>query len=485
MKYSKFFTLLQSLSKKEMTRFSHFAKSPYHNKHVAVQHLVCYLNEIYPKFAGSAISDEILKQQSFQKSVPDAKLAVIFTYTKRLLESFLAQEAINAAPLEKQLKLIQELRRKDQSRIYEKELQKLRTNIQESPHRDSYMHLINYQWAAEADRHFSQGSKHVQDLNIQLKQESLDHYYIAEKLKDACEMVVRRKILRVDYNTPRFLDMIIQEVESNWAVYQQMPAIAIHYQLYQLLHQNPDYPFEEVTQAIEQSLDAFSYEEKQNLFNHLQNYCIERINKGIPAFLRKAFEIYQTQLENGLLLINGQLPEWHYKNIVTIALRLDEKEWTRNFIESFRAALPPSVAENAYRYNLASYYYSTNELEKALELLSIVEYSDVRYYIAAKSLLLRTYYDLGEHDPLISLSEAFKQFLKRNKVMTDYRVTAFKNLLSFTQKAMQIRMQVDYRSGDYIERAILQLEGQVKVTSALINRDWLEGKIREVVQMVD
>ncbi|MCB0642207.1 MAG: hypothetical protein KDC44_11230, partial [Phaeodactylibacter sp.] len=389
------------------------------------------------------------------------------------------QESFAEAPLDQQLRLVQALRHKGQRPLYQKELTRLQEQILAAPYQDSQTHLLNYQWAAEADLHFSQQSKHRQDENIQLKQENLDYYYLSEKLKDACEMIVRRKILRVDY-APRFLPMILREVEENWHLYQQKPAVAVHYRMYQLLNENPEFGFDEVAAALESQLDFFPKEEQQNLFNQLQNYCIERINKGHRLYLRKAFETYQTQLDKGLLLLNDQLPEWHYKNIVTIALRLDEKEWTRQFIESYKDLLPVEVADNAYRFNLASYYYSIDQLEMVLELLAQVEYSDVRYYIAAKALLLRTYYDLGEHDPLISLSEAFKQFLIRNKVMNDYRVTAFKNLLSFTQKAMLLKAQIDYKDTAQIQKGLDQLQTQVDRTEALINREWLLQKIREV-----
>ena len=94
-------------------------------------------------------------------------------------------------------------------------------------------------------------------------------------------------------------------------------------------------------------------------------------------------------------------------------------DWTKEFIEKFKDYLHPEVVENAYTYNLASYYYSTNQLDKVLDLLVKVEYTDIQYSIGAKSLLLRTYYDLEENEALLSLTRSFKQYLKRNRLIPE------------------------------------------------------------------
>ncbi|MCB0642060.1 MAG: hypothetical protein KDC44_10490, partial [Phaeodactylibacter sp.] len=120
-----------------MTRFCHFALSPYHNKHQAVQQLVGYLNGIYPKFEGAAVSVQTLSRETFGKVQPSSKLAVVVSYTQRLLEAFLAQESFAEAPLDQQLRLVQALRHKGQRPLYQKELTRLQEQILAAPYQDS------------------------------------------------------------------------------------------------------------------------------------------------------------------------------------------------------------------------------------------------------------------------------------------------------------------------------------------------------------
>ncbi|MEZ5056131.1 MAG: hypothetical protein R2879_03750 [Saprospiraceae bacterium] len=69
-------------------------------------------------------------------------------------------------------------------------------------------------------------------------------------------------------------------------------------------------------------------------------------------------------LEKEIIFSDGYLNEWHFKNIVTIGSRLKETDWVKEFLENYKEKLHPSIAENAYSYNLAYLYYTMNDLDK-------------------------------------------------------------------------------------------------------------------------
>jgi hypothetical protein len=478
MHHHKLLHLLATLSRREMTRFRDFAHSPYHNKHQGVRDLAAYLSESYPDFGENTcgsprLFDHLFPGEKFDKG----KLAVVFTYTYRLWEEFARQERMRERPQETSVYLLEDIRERS-GLLFEKKLEQLVQELEEGPFRDSRHHLLRYQLATEADRYFTQQGKHELDNSIQAKQEHLDHYLITEKLRDACEMVARRRILRISYEVS-LLEPLLREVEAKWERYAAVPSVAVYYQIYNLLNGKTG-NFFEVVAFLQAHEGFFPLEERQLLYHYLQNYCIEQINKGHAAFLRHSFELYQRQLETGLLFIGETLPEGHYKNLVTIGLRLDEHEWVRDFIHHFKDKLPPALAENAFSFNLASYYYATGQLGKVQELLHQVEYTDLRYNLGAKALLLRTYFDLEEDEALLSLADSFQQYLKRNKLLADERVQAFSRLLRFTKRAMVIRAQADYLSPGKVRQAAEKLLQQIGMSGAVINREWLVGKVEEV-----
>ena len=237
--------------------------------------------------------------------------------------------------------------------------------------------------------------------------------------------------------------------------------------------------------VIQKNSHFFTKPELQTIYGYLQNYCIEQINKGQRQFLQESFMLYKDQLEKELLMDNnGFLSQWHYKNIVTAGIRLEEMDWTYHFIEKYKTRLNPEVVENAYTFNLASYYYSSQQFEKVLELLVRVEYTDVRYSLAAKSLLLRTYYDLEAYEALLSLTRSFAQYLSRNKLISERRKQAMSSLVRFTNRAFLIKSNLAFVSQDKSQKELLKLEKEMAASSPIINKDWLDQKVSDLKELL-
>ncbi|MBK6622725.1 MAG: hypothetical protein IPG32_18350 [Saprospirales bacterium] len=477
----KLLQVLSQLSRKEMTRFREFVYSPYHNKHEEVRALVDNLSENHPRFLEGRTCQ---RRNLFQNLFPgekhnQGKLAILFTYAYRLWEEFISLEVAKNQPGGQSVFLLSHLRERGaNSPLFEQSLRKVENALEDSPFRDSRYHLWSYQTAREADLFYSQQGKFGKDNSLQIKQDHLDRYLLSEKLKDGCEMTIRKKILRVEYQTT-LLEPVLEEVRGNWAIYGEVPSVAVYYQIYLLLNGAHERYFE-VVRNLEANEGFFPLEERQLLYHYLQNYCIERINQGRSEFLAHSFQLYQLQLEKSLLFLNGFLPEAHYKNLVTIGLRLQENKWVQDFIHSFRNHLHPGVAENAFSFNLASYYYATGQLDKVQELLLRVEYTDLRYNLGAKALLLRTYYDLEEDEALLSLFDSFEQYLKRSQLLADERVQSFRRLLRFTRRAMVLRARQDFVSNAKTRQGIEALWDQVQRTDPIINKEWLVEKVEKL-----
>jgi len=479
---NKLIHLLCTFSRKEMTRFREFVESPYFNKHQDVRNLVAYLSEIYPRLDEDRCDRRNLFQQLYPGKPHDQnRLAVIFSYTQRLAEQFLSVEQAGEDPLAGQLYLLRHLRRRKYYRLYEKELQRLASEMEALPSGAVSAPYRRFRFAEEADQYFNQIERRQEDWHIQEKQNQLERFFLAEKLRDACEMRVRSKILKVTYQ-PGMLKAVLEEVRRNRRVYAGAPAVIVYYQLYQMLVQNEqDYYFKALEIFKDYEKD-FPSSERETIYNLLQNYCIEQINRGRPRFLREIFELYKAQLEQGLLLEEGYLSEWHYKNIVTTGIRLHALEWVKNFIESYRETLRPESRENAYRFNLASYYYAAGSYEQVLNLLIRVEYSDLRYNLGAKALLLRTYYDLEEYEALNALTESFRQYIQRNKLLADSRREGYYNLFKLTRRAAYLRINGGYFSAEKRKRELQKLRAAIERESAIFNKTWLEEKVRELKQ---
>jgi hypothetical protein len=475
------FSILGSFSKKEMTRFRDLAHSPYFNKHEDVRKLADHLWHLYPRFDEKRCDRARIYQALFPGEPHDQpRLAVLFTYTLRLLKQFLVLEQQARQTENEQLALLQQLRYRQQHVLYEKMLSKTEAMLEKRGKRDSQYYQDRFRVATEADAYYTVTQSRKQDHNIQLRQNNLDRFYLAEKIRDACEMHIRSQILRVDYST-RLWEAVLHEVEENLMTYKEVPAIYIYFLIYKMLAQKDNQYYFRVLDALKAVEQSFEREEQKTLYNYLQNYCIQRINGGEELFLKEIFELYQRQLEQGLIIEEGYLSEWHYKNIVTTGIRLGAMDWVFEFISSYKKRLHPDARENAYRFNLASYYYATQQYDSVLSLLLRVEYSDLRYSLGAKALLLRTYYDLEETEALFSLYDSFRQYLLRNKLMADSRRMGYSNLFKFTKRVAQLRANRGFLKKEKLTKELKKLEGDME-EAVIFNKSWLVQKRQELAK---
>ncbi len=474
---------LQVLNRKEMTRFKEMAYSPYFNKHEKVRKLTAYLSAIYPHFDAKTCNKIVIYEQLFEQEANtslERQLSLVFNYTMQLLDTFWAEEIFKQDEEQQHIYILQQLRIKNQIKRYEKYLKKFDKQLKKTSIRNNEFYRHQFELAIEADNFYTIQSKHQKDLSIQNKQDNLDLYYLSEKLRDACEMTIRSKILQINYEVG-MLETIVEEVQNNKAKYEHAPSIMVYYLIYLMLSKEDTKYYFELIPLLAESTNAFPKGELQHIYSLAQNFCIGQINTGNSDFMAELFKLYKAQLQNDLLLDeDGHLSEWHYKNIVTVGLRLTDFKWTKNFIETYKLKLNETVVENAYTFNLAAYYYSTQQYGKVQQLLLQVEYTDIRYSLDAKSLLLRTYFDLNEFDALDSLTDAFKMYLKRNKLISEQRREGYYNLLKFTKRAAHIKMNVPYQSTTKTQKAVAKIKADIEVCDRVFNLNWLVERVEGI-----
>lgn len=478
---NKLIQFLSDFHRKEMTRFRELCFSPYFNKHDRVRGLVAYLSEIFPNFDERNCDRYLLFEKLFPTERFDqGKLSLVFTYTQKCLEQFLIQEQLQNEPEQQKILFLRKLILQRAYPTFEKNLHKQEKSHHQLPFRNANYYFQAYQLAKQADDYYNLIDRRRVDDSLEEKQKNLNLFFLLEKLKDACETKVRQNIMKVDFQD-YWMELVLKEITTRPADFAEYPSVMLYFQLHQMLDDQSDTQrYYEALSTLEGRTHLFPREELAHIYIYFMNYCISRINKGDSNFLEEVFKLYKAQLAEDLLYDDGKLSEWDYKNIVTTAIRLGELSWVHPFIEEYKDRLPAAARENAYRFNLAAYYYARGTYGKVLELLTQVEYSDLRYNLSAKTLLLRTYYDLEEYEPLAALSEAFVQSLMRNKLLSDSRRTGFHHLFKFTKKLANLRQKIGFTANEKLLKEFDKIGRDISQTDLLYNRDWLVEKREEL-----
>ncbi len=470
---SKLSTFLKSLSNKELKRFRKYLESPYFNTHDKIF-------QLFELFEANILSNEtipLVKEKVWKDLYPEKPYD--YAFLRKLLhnlyelgENFLAQQIFDESPAHRSNYLLQMLHRKQMTEFFNSAITSGINQLKKEPNRPGtyYYDLYSiekYHYILENLESARMQKESIQKLNLVDIDMNLNYFYFAEKLKYYCLLLSWSKMTHVEKNVS-LIPEIITEIKNQ--DYLNIPAIAIYYQIY-LTYLEPDTEqhFDKLKELIKKYIHLFPPEDSRDVINAAINYTIQKHNGGKLSFLYENLLLYKEGLEKGIIFSNGELSHWAYKNIVTIALRLNEFNWVEEFIETYGNRINKEYRDNAINYNKALLHFYRKEYDKAIPLLQKVQFDEVNYGLGAKSLLLATFYELDEIDALNSFYESFKLFVQRNKNITEERKKSYLQLIKFTKKLTDLSID---------REQVQKLKNEIQSSQAM-SKKWLLEKVEE------
>jgi hypothetical protein len=457
--------LLRSLSKQDWHWLSKLVGSPLYNRHAAVVRLFEYLRKKAPASAEQLPEVKILHRAVFPGETFDAaKVHHANNYLLRLTEEYLAWDTWWQDEPERQFSLLLATRRRGLDRHFREVLQRLRLLRDAQPLRHAAHYRFEYRMALEDYQHSMQSGRttveHLQPLS-----DWHDVAFVAEKLRNACILVSRQRVLRATELDTGLLPAVLDFVQSRPQLL-DYPAVAVYYHGYQALT-NPleDQHFFALKRQLAAAASAFPLTEWRDVYLLAINFCIHRINLRQAQYLREVFDLYQSGLATGVFLENNAISRFTYTNIALAALRLGEYNWVWDFLHQYRDKLPDTQRAGAFAFNLARYYCERGDYDRAMPLLLEMDFDDVLHNLTAKAMLLRMYYETHATDALFSLLTSLGTYLRRKRQVSEQQRTAYQNLIRFVRRLAALSVR------DHAGRQALRQE--VELEPLLAEKDWL------------
>ncbi len=472
---SKLIHLLKTFSPPQQRRFLEFIHSPYFNKHEVVRNLGDYLVPLAPFQNNKQIQRERVWNILFpNEALDDKKFNNLMSKLLKLAYEFMGQERYLSSPGETFHFQVKALIEQDQLVHAERILPRYERALQESPHKSINHYMERLQFHDLCDQLYIARSDRTYDLNLQLKNQYLDQFFTALKWRISCDMYSRNQIINTEY-APTFLNLAkkILETSKNINISER-----IYFQAFELLQgTDTENQFNEFLQLLNANRQHFAPEERWVLYNYALNHCIRQINTGYSGYYSKLHLLYQEMLEGNILHKNGFLTQWDFKNIVTVGLRIQDFEWTARFISNYLNNLHPDEQENARVYNLASLYYAQKDYTKALRQLHQVEFTDTSYHLGAKIIQLKCYFEIGETEPFLALTEAFKKYVQRNRSIGSYRKLANLNFINLSKAVYELKEKKKRITKEKFLITKEKLSGRINITEPVANKDWIKEKL--------
>ncbi len=473
----KLMQIYQALEPKDRERFGDFVRSPFHNRREKLIRLIGYIESLYTEWVDYDWDKNAAYQFVYTEagqSFDELQLNNLVSDLYQLMEDFLAWQQFAQQREWKDVLLIEQLISSSMLNQADKVIRK----TEQAGLTDAF---AQYRFNQLADQHFFLRSRKGDNRYLIQGQQALELYFLSNQLRIWCELVSRSNILSLAYDTVQF-EAFDQYLRLRIGAYAHYPTISIYYPILQwLLNQDDDTWFIGFKEKLLLHIREFPEQEARDIIAYVQNYCVRRINQGRNEYLSVWLEIAQFVLPLHILHEGQFISQWTFKNIVTAGVRMREFSWTETFIEQYHTQLSPDERENAYQYNLAVLYYEQHDYSRTMRLLNKVHFSDPNYYLDAKTMLLKIYYEHNEYEALISLRDTVKIYLLRDRVLSRSQQMLYKNLFSFTLKLYKLRLDKGAIDAQKWQKQFDQLHTTVQAHELIANKNWLMGMIEQVM----
>lgn len=468
---SKLFQVLSTFDKYELNRCRKFLCSPYFNSSEQLVQLFDLLTRVNKKENKATLDNEYLWQQlNPDKPYNDVRFRKYASDLLKLVEQYMVQEAFRQDPVTYTKLLVESINERKMSYLTKSAIKKARRYSQQRPFHNSDYYLDQYR--IEKNFYDLSGfeTKRASKTNEASIIQNLDYFYIIEKLRLTSSVLSRQQIISHEYQQP-FETEIINYIKEQQL--DDIPAISVYYHIYQTLTDaDTDEHYFSLKELLSQHSGQFPPKEAYSLYSFARNYCVRKVNQGHQSFLHELFLLYNDLIEKHLILTDGNISPWDFKNITQCALRLREFSWAENFILEYQDKLPEDFRDNAVTYNLAQLYFYEKKYLDVIEKLRDVEFEDFSYNLNSKTMLLATYYELDEMEPLFSIFESFRAFLNRHKDFPVSRRQLYLNLIKYTKKISRLN------PGD--QKGVQKLKDEIENNKNIASYNWLQEKIMEL-----
>ena len=465
------YQLLSKASRPQLNRFEKFIASPYFNKNAPITALSEVLiqsikTETSPPSKHDFWNNSI---KATKGEYDDLKFRKICNDVLDRYEQFLINEELAKNRLLKSNLLLSSIKENKLIGLAEKHISKSAKVIERSVDQSADFYLQKYMYNKSIYNlktnyeKKAQIKKTIDSITYKDLSENLDAFYVIEKLRHATDVLSWRKIyksnIEVDISTAL---MMIDNLNLS-----EIPAVKIYHLMYLLMSDDgTQSDFKLLRGLAEEQIDVFPASERREILDVLLTYCIKESNKGSSVLYEDLLNLYDWGIDSEIMLENGTLSPTTFRNYVLAGLRSSSYPEVEKFIKLRAPLLEQKHRENAVYFSSARLNFYKKNYNEVITNLSKVNYDDVFYAVESRMLLMATYFENGDFDPLESTVDAFLKFLQREKKLESFKKNAYLNFCKYLRRFIQFK-EKDY---DAFMTKIVE-------TNPMYNKAWLLKKV--------
>lgn len=464
MQNSKLIILLKSLKPEEIRWLTKFVHSPFYNSNVYVIALFNILKPTYPDFDTKTINKEKIWQKLFpQKKMESGRLRLIMHNLAGLVEEFMV-----ANRLKKQSSLFRsllntELGERDMYDFFEKETFRQLQELEASPYRDNQYFKEKKELLMQWYGHPGTNRQKQTDIIKELSENQKIHHALEELqlifAHNARAIVSSELAIK---KLPKHT-ISIAETSNN--------ALIKIYVLLANLQQGAE-NLDKIINIFSTHLATLRREEKRTIIQILINHSARLYNSGKSKTPQKLLNLYKLGLENDCVLVNDEITEATFQNIIVVGALCEDWDWTNKFIKNYQAKLPNLSREAATAMGQGLLHFYKKEYDRSIEILLDCKFSKLQQEIQSKLILIRCYFekfviDNSYYELLFFQIKAFEKYIRRKEAIPTQKIEELLNFTKFLKRIIEKRNKLEALSG---------LQNQIMTAKNVTLKNWLLEK---------
>ncbi len=405
-----------------------------------------------------AMYDQLCKSKSIDNISVDDRLIQSDLY--KMIEKYIVIQKAASDEMYSGQKLLAAFRIKENQKLFDTLLNKETEKNNQSPNTE-YGALLAYEkWK------FDLLKSRFTNVEIDTIVSLSDRALILQKLKLSVNLASQSTLIKKDQNFG-LLSSVLKYIED-----QQLflfDDIGLYYYCWQMMNFTKEQEwFEKFDKLFKKVSHLIAEEEKSTLYFQGINFCIRRYNNGEKEYGHILMKYYIEGLDNGYLLLSGWLSRNTYRNICTVAIRLQRLDDAKKVTTSYKDLLRQDDRESAYHFNLANIAFAEKHYDDALISLQKVNFDDHLSNLFAKTLLLKIYFESGEIRLLDSHLDAMQVYLLRQKIV-GYHKTNYDKMIKYTKKILKLN--------PYDKESKEKLRQDISKEASIPDKEWLMHQV--------
>lgn len=476
MKNTKLVSLLKSFSAAETAKFEEFVSSPFFNKNKNLVNLCSNILKYYPDFDSELFTEE----QVYKKVYPGEK----FDYFKikntisdllALALKFLKINSFDKKEKDAELSLLNILHERKLDTLYSQREKKLNSVLKNALIKDEDNLLLQYQLGRINAAHYKFEKSGYEFSQIQNEFDAFLHYSLTGLLRLYSKMIINREHGNINFNMEMFENVWEYAKDKN---FEGNPSCMIYRQIISLELSKSEEEYRKLEELKNEFLKNIPAEELYYILLVQNAFAAYRLKLGDESYYYARFRAFKEMFEFGFIDYNYVIFP-NFISAFTSACMAGEYEWADYFMQKAQKGISPKEEiMNTIFYCKAFKAYRIGEYENALELFSKTNFKLYLMKVMVKSYSVRIYYELNLYEQALSAIDAFRHYLKTEKLMAEDQKTAHYEFMRMLTRLTELKTE-GVNKKNLVDLELLKKQSEQMSSNPLGSKNWLLKKLED------